>query len=505
MSILNFRDERLQLAKLLHSRDKSKTVPCSIQRTSFQLEGLCSAAVTSTEVNLDADQNCAVQTIKLEDLAVAVRHQILNIIGEDITNLNASRSEEQAGEVNLQDKLPEKGLDSPSAVITLSDDEPQTDANKQMKIQSQKISKIITPGEVSKTTEIKKKKKRTVSRPVSECDSGVSVIPSGGCTTISEPQHVDNCGSSSETGSAKRKTKKKKKYRNIVGHDDIAVCSSNVEKGMKEARSSEPSGGSTNSELLNSSITNQLPTDSEQRLFPKNENESLSDRQNQSQISSSVILEKFPSDTNNHVVGRISSAKNLRASVSLISGGSIQLSEHHPHVSDSVSEVMEISSSEQARQEQSFSSEHRTGSSLSPDLMRSVPSQPRMTPSPPYTAPQVSSLHTESRLSSLYTKERSSVPQNLEKNSTEMTRSSPTPEISVPLPHTPRRLTLPPSTWLMERTSQPTICENHDRETSDESSVPRPTLIETKVEDSYEVMDLSDSEAHSTTDSKYLP
>ncbi|CAL1538533.1 unnamed protein product, partial [Lymnaea stagnalis] len=76
------RAERLQLAKLLHSREEHKGTPTTTTRTSLQLGGLYDTGECYQESNLESNEDTT--TIKLEDLTDAVRKQILDLIGGEL-------------------------------------------------------------------------------------------------------------------------------------------------------------------------------------------------------------------------------------------------------------------------------------------------------------------------------------------------------------------------------------------------------------------------------------
>ncbi|XP_059179449.1 microtubule-associated protein futsch-like isoform X2 [Physella acuta] len=101
------RDERLKLAKMLHSREEHKDPPS--KRTNLQLEGLYDHTSSNmSDVSLELGNKCDTPTIKLEDLSEGVRQQILALIGGDIMgNLSSNSSE-----------TPRKELSKKSAVGT---------------------------------------------------------------------------------------------------------------------------------------------------------------------------------------------------------------------------------------------------------------------------------------------------------------------------------------------------------------------------------------------------
>ncbi|KAI8784360.1 zinc finger protein 106 [Biomphalaria glabrata] len=152
------RDERLQLAKLLHSKGH-KYASSTALRSTPQLEGLYDSEVP--DINTDLGDLPTDLTIKIEDLSDGVRQQLMDLIGEDIREvLNAS------------------GRIVPGNVVEVSDDDCQRSYGNELRPHSpHRFAENIHTDNLEDVPLPKKKKKKEIKK-------AVDIIPS------SKPSHA---------------------------------------------------------------------------------------------------------------------------------------------------------------------------------------------------------------------------------------------------------------------------------------------------------------------------
>lgn len=304
-----FRDERLQLAKMLQSREHQRTAVGS-SRTGLQLEGLHDLVLSSKDTNFDIDQRCSSQPINLEDLPKGFHQQILDLLHEED---NSSQSEKS--KISPSKLLQETSV-SQADVIVLSDEEDERD---QKKITS-KQSPGSSPYSISKARKIHK------SRNIQNGGVSESVpIKSTVYPPVSQINHPGNLRSSSPV----LKFSESWRIEALSTDSDIEVvsCSSEIEPDerkevfQKEKPFHDPSV-ETSVKKMNFSTS---VSDTEQRQSSRNEirlHKSPGER-NQNKLNSLNVMEKFPLLMSLPRTGRTSSHKDIETVVSDLSNGSV--------------------------------------------------------------------------------------------------------------------------------------------------------------------------------------
>ncbi|KAH9515772.1 hypothetical protein Btru_011973 [Bulinus truncatus] len=158
------RDERLKLAKLLHSREEHKAPTSSSARSNLQLEGLYDSEQDFFNADIDLSNISNDLTIKIEDLTDGVRQQIIAFMRDDSADLNTSLTGKDAVSADVtvpsdNDTLMTKGNNYKSCSPQRQSDNTCSDAVDDVPLskKKKKTSKLLKKSESSLSAKIKRR------------------------------------------------------------------------------------------------------------------------------------------------------------------------------------------------------------------------------------------------------------------------------------------------------------------------------------------------------------